>query len=209
MNAPENRLALSALQHLLYCPRQCALIHVERLWSENWHTASGRLMHDRTDTPEDVVEYGIRVTRAMTVWSDRLGLYGICDVVEWRDNIPTPVEYKRGKPKAHRADEVQLCAQAMCLEEMFNVQISQADLFYGKTRRRATVELDCELRKLTSDLAEQLHRLVESGATPPAEYDRKRCSACSLLDVCVPRKQKRRSVDAYMNSMLDDKDADL
>lgn len=207
MNDAENRLALSALQHLLYCPRQCALIHVERLWSENWHTAGGRLMHGRTDTPEDVIEYGQRIVRAMTVWSDALGLYGVCDVVEWREGIPTPVEYKRGKPKAHRADEVQLCAQAMCLEEMFDVQIAQADLFYGKTRRRTTVDLDCELRTLTTELAEQLHRLIESGTTPPAEYDRPRCSACSLLDLCVPRKAKRQSVGAYMNSMLDEEDA--
>lgn len=198
----DNRLPLSALQHLLYCERQCALIHVERLWAENWHTAEGRIIHARTDTPEDVVEYGLRVTRAMRVWSDELGLYGVCDVVEWRDGVPTPVEYKRGKPKGHRADEVQVCAQSMCLEEMFGVTIPQADLFYGKTRRRMAVTLGPELRALTESLAGRLHLLVGNGQTPLADYKPSKCTACSLLDLCMPKAGVRGSVAEYLEEEL-------
>lgn len=198
----DDRLPLSGLQHLLYCERQCALIHVERLWAENWHTAEGRLMHDRTDTPEDVVEYGRRVARAMKVWSDQLGLYGVCDVVEWRDGVPTPVEYKRGRPKAHRADEAQLCAQAMCLEEMFGMRIPQADLFYGKTRRRVSVVLDEALRALAVELAARFHTLVDDGTTPAAQYERKKCSACSLADQCMPRSMGKRRVETYLKEEL-------
>jgi len=202
MYAEEDRLPVSALQHLLYCERQCALIHVERLWAENWHTAEGRLMHDRTDTPENVIEYGKRVARAMKVWSDKLGLYGVCDVVEWQDDIPTPIEYKRGKPKQHRADEVQLCAQALCLEEMFNVRIPQAELFYGKPRRRTIVPLDAELRELTVKLAKRLHAMIGAGLTPSANYDRKKCAACSLLELCMPRAASGRTVAEYLEEML-------
>lgn len=198
MNGDGDRLALSALQHLLYCPRRCALIHIERLWSENWHTAQGRAMHERADTPEDVIESGMRVTRAMKVWSDTLGLYGVCDVVEWREGVPTPVEYKRGKPKDPRPGEVQLCAQAMCLEEMVGVQIPQADLFYGKTRRRVEVTLDRGLRELTGELAGQLHKLVEAGKTPPAKYERKKCSACSLLEQCMPKAGNMGGVSQFI-----------
>jgi CRISPR-associated exonuclease Cas4 len=194
----DERLALSALQHLLFCPRQCALIHVERLWEENVYTAEGRILHDRSDQSETVVEYGMKVARAMRIWSERLGLYGVCDVVEFRDGLPTPVEFKRGKPKTHRADEVQLCAQAICLEDMFGVRIPQADLFYGKTRRRKCVLLDDALRSLTAETARRCHELIASGVTPAPVYEYRKCSSCSLLGLCLPKQSGRAMVFEHL-----------
>lgn len=186
----DDLLPLSALQHYLYCPRQCALIHIERLWEENIFTAKGRILHDRTDSPETTVEDGIKIARSLQVRSNRLGVYGVCDVVEFRSEGPVPIEYKLGKPKAHRADEVQLCAQAVCLEEIFDAHIPEALLFYGKTRRRCPVPLDSELRSLTEKVAADVHNLINSGKTPPGEYQHKLCSACSLRNVCLPKRKK-------------------
>ncbi len=197
-------IPLSALQHLVFCERQFALIHIERLWEENLLTAHGRILHDRADRPETRVENGVRIAGSLQVWSDSLGIWGVCDVVEFHDGNPVPVEYKRGKPKPHRADEVQLCAQALCLEEMFRCTVPRGFLFYGRTRRRKTVELDGELRTLTRRAAERCRELIESGETPPAEYDRKRCAACSLLDLCLPRKTRQpQSPQRYIQAALD------
>ena len=199
----DERLPLSALQHLLYCPRQCALIHIERLWEENLFTAEGRILHDRTHRPGTEVQHGLKVARSMQVWSDRLGVFGICDVVEFREGVPTPVEYKRGKPKAHRADDVQVCAQAMCIEDMLDVRIPQADLFYGQTRRRHTVSFDAELRQLVRDVAQRCHELVDAGHTPPARYERRKCSACSLMSACLPRvRSGEATIPAYLGEAL-------
>ncbi len=193
-------LPISGLQHLLFCERQCALIHIERLWAENRFTAEGRILHSRTDDAGESTVRGQRVVRAMHIWSNSLGLYGICDVVEFRSNIPVPIEYKRGKPKDHRADEVQLCAQAICLEEIFGVQISQADLFYGETRRRQPVTLDQELRDITSSLAARFHAMLETRDTPPPAYQARKCGACSLSELCMPRSlERRRTAAQYLN----------
>ena len=144
---------LSALQHYLFCPRQCALIHVERLWAENVLTAEGRILHEQSDKPGQASRGERRIVQSMPIRSRALGIAGVADVVEltragkrWR---PYPIEYKRGRPKAHRADEVQLCAQALCLEEMFSTPVPEGALFYGKTRRRQAVAFDDELRALT------------------------------------------------------------
>jgi CRISPR-associated exonuclease Cas4 len=144
-------VALSALQHYLYCPRQCALIHIEQAWGENTATAEGRVAHERVHAVESEVRRGVRTATGMPLRSDRLDVTGIADVVElhWvADNVwrPFPVEYKRGRPKAHRADEVQLCAQAIALEEMFAVEIAAGALFYGQPRRRTAVAFDPALR---------------------------------------------------------------
>jgi CRISPR-associated exonuclease Cas4 len=151
-------IALSALQHYLYCPRQCALIHIEQAWAENAATAEGRVAHERVHAVESEVRRGVRTVTGMPLRSDRLGVVGIADVVElhraaegdWR---PFPVEHKRGRPKAHRADEVQLCAQSMALEEMFAVEIAEGALFYGQSRRRTPVAFDLTLRALTKEVA--------------------------------------------------------
>lgn len=187
----EDFIPLSALQHMLYCPRQCALIHVERVWSENRLTTEGRLLHERADEPGGARRRGVREVRAMPLRSRALGVSGVADIVELKEidgrARPFPVEYKRGAPKAHRADEVQLCAQAVALEEMFGVAIAEGALFYGETRRRLTVAFDAPLRELTRATAAAARAMILSGATPHAAYDAKRCRACSLLEICAPK----------------------
>ena len=190
-------LPLSALQHLLYCPRQCALIHLEQQWTENKFTAEGRVMHEKAHEGPDESREGIRITRGMPVGSEVLGIYGICDVVEFhRDGRVVPVEYKRGKPKEHRADEVQLCAQGMCLEEMLKIRVPQGDLYYGTTRRRMEVRFDEDLRALVAGTCRCLQEMIQAGVTPPAEYSKKKCEACSLIEICQPLAGKRRGTTA-------------
>jgi CRISPR-associated exonuclease Cas4 len=194
MNAANELLPLSGLQHYLYCPRQCALIHVEQEWSENRFTAEGNVLHEKAHSGADEHRGGdgVKITRSLPVRSNRLGLSGICDIVEFhRDGTVFPVEYKRGKPKSHRADEVQLCAQAMCLEEMLNLTIRQGFLYYGKRRRRTEVALDEPLRKLVADTATLFHRQFRELETPPAEYEARKCGACSLTEICQPRLNHR------------------
>jgi len=185
-------IPISALQHYAFCPRQCALIHVERAWAENRLTAEGRLLHEATAEIGTEKRRGVRVVTAMPLVSRRLGVSGIADLVEmhrdedgrWR---PFPVEYKRGKPKAHRADEVQLCAQAMALEEMFGVTLETGALFYGETRRRLEVPLDATLRELTAALASNIRAMIASADTPRPVYEKRKCGACSLHDICRPK----------------------
>jgi CRISPR-associated exonuclease Cas4 len=182
---------ISALQHYLYCPRQCALIHLEQIWTESALTAQGRLMHQRADQPHSGVRRGIRTVTAMPLNQPHLGIHGMADVVEFGDraaNSPaTPVEYKRGRPKLHRADEVQLCAQALCLEYMLGQSIAQGALFYGEQRRRHEVIFDDTLRALTQQVIVDVRAMFVAGETPKATYDTKRCDRCSLLSDCQPR----------------------
>ncbi|MDC0299850.1 CRISPR-associated protein Cas4 [Verrucomicrobia bacterium] len=184
----ENQLLpLSALQHYLVCPRQTALIHLEQTWAENRFTAEGRGMHENAHSGDHESRPGIRITRTLPVVSLKLGLSGQCDIVEFNSNgTVTPIEYKRGKPKSHRADEVQLCAQALCLEEMLQCKIEQAFLFYGKRKRRYEVVFDAELRALTEQTAQAFHDLIKSRKTPIADYEARKCDACSLIDHCQP-----------------------
>ncbi|MBD5779014.1 CRISPR-associated protein Cas4 [Pelagicoccus sp. NFK12] len=186
-------VAISALQHWLFCPRQCALIHVERVWLDNRYTAEGNAMHERAhDGPHELRE-GVRITRGLPVSSRRLGLTGQCDVVEFHpDGRIVPVEYKRGRPKAHRADEVQLCAQALCLEEMRKAEIECGYLYYGKNRRRTEVCFSSDLRALTEKVAAEVMNCIEKGNTPIIEYEAKRCDTCSLLEICEPKALGRK-----------------
>ncbi|VGO14204.1 hypothetical protein PDESU_02763 [Pontiella desulfatans] len=213
-------LPLSALQHFIYCPRQCALIHLEQQWTENRFTAEGRAQHDRVDRPEHETRDGIRYEYAVLLRSLKLGLIGKADVVEFHgDGIPQhfrsrisdlkstgntfrvfPVEHKRGRPKPTHCDWVQLCAQALCLEEMLGIEIEEGAIFYGQPRRRQPVEFSPELRAETVATANALHALMASGKTPPAEFDQKKCAACSLLETCMP--QKHRPVASYMADAL-------
>lgn len=202
-------VALSALQHYLYCPRQCALIHIEQAWAENTATAEGRLAHERVHAVESEVRRGVRTVTGMPLRSDRLGVSGIADVVElhlaadgaWR---PVPVEHKRGRPKAHRADEVQLCAQAMALEEMFAVEITTGALFYGQPRRRTAVTFDLILRALTQEVAAATHALIADGRTPRMDYDKTRCDGCSLIELCRPQATgAARSASAWLEAQID------
>ena len=217
MYPEDDLLPISALQHLLYCPRQCALIHVERLWAENRFTVEGRHLHQRADAgkgesrrprkgrgggdaADDPAGRG-RIARGLPLRSLALGLFGKADIVEFLppapptpdappDNRhlsrPFPVEYKRGRPKSHDADRVQLCAQALCLEEMFAAPVPAGALFYGKTRRRVDVPFDDALRALTRDTIGRLRTMVATGTTPPPVYDCRKCGQCSLKDLCLP-----------------------
>jgi len=208
MNSEPDLIPLSALQHYLYCPRQCALIHVEQVWSENALTAEGRLLHERTAEAGTEQRRGVRTVTAMPIASRRLGVSGIADVVEmhrdaaggWR---PFPVEYKRGRPKAHRADEVQLAAQAMALEEMLGVDIAEGALFYGETRRRTAVAFDAGLRRLTGEVAAAARAMIAAGATPPAIFEKRKCGACSLIGLCRPKQMAQtRSAAAWLARRL-------
>ena len=193
----DDLIQLSALQHFMYCERQCALIHVERIWAENLFTAEGRIMHDKVDTANRESRGNIRVEYGVPMRSLRLGLIGKADVVEFHrlDNgtwMPFPVEYKRGKPKMDDCDKVQLCAQAICLEEMLHAAITKGALFYGRTHRREEIVFDAKLRAEVEDAARKVHDLIESGSTPTAEYTKK-CRKCSLLDQCMPRVSMKAS----------------
>lgn len=187
----DDLIPLSALQHYLYCPRQCALIHVERLWAENLQTAEGRILHERADHPVAEQRHGVRTITSMPISAPKLGIIGMADVVEYHADEAGekayPVEYKRGRPKTHRADEVQLCAQALCLEAMLGCLIPSGALFYGKTRRRKNIPFDAELRQLTQDTITATRGLLIGGRTPLAAYVAKRCDSCSLIDLCQPR----------------------
>lgn len=205
----DNLIPLSALQHYLYCPRQCALIHVERLWAENRHTAEGRVLHQRADQAQTERRRGVRTVTAMPLIHTGLGIAGIADVVEFHASEDGehafPVEYKRGRPKAHRADEVQLCAQALCLEHMLDRPVEEGALFYGQTRRRKVVRFDEVLRTLTKETIHATRALIESSRTPTAVYDARRCDACSLIELCQPRLLGRReSVQDWLNRQLKD-----
>lgn len=187
-------LPISALQHLLFCPRQCALIHIERLWAEDRRTVEGRRLHDRAHGKDrgprggglQQLRDGVRSVRALPLRSLRLGLAGVADVVEFPDaGPPQPVEFKRGRPKKSNMDRVQLCAQAMCLEEMLGVTIPQGALFYGRLRRRELVPLGPGLRAATERAAAQLRALILGGRSPPAVFERK-CRSCSLRHLCLP-----------------------
>lgn len=200
-------IPISALQHMLFCPRQCALIHLEQQWAENRYTAEGRILHERADHFGHERRRGIHTTTALPLAHEALGLTGKADVVEFDERqastIIRPIEYKRGRPKAHRADEVQLCAQALCLEEMLDSKIAQGALFYGKTRRRTLVAFDEELRALTLDIIAKTRALFDSNRTPSAFYDTKRCDPCSLIDVCQPQVMgKQRSASRWLARQL-------
>lgn len=178
---------LSALQHYLFCPRQCALIHVEGLWAEDGATAAGRLLHEQADSGRSDSRPGLRIARGLALRSVVLGVTGKADVVEFRGKPPRPfpVEYKRGKPKAHRADEVQLCAQAICLEEMFAHPVPEGALFYGETRRRLPVVFDAPLRDLTAQTARAVRAMMAAGHTPPPVL-MPACRRCSMESLCQP-----------------------
>ena len=213
MYSEDDLLPLSALQHLLFCERQCAFIHIEQMWAENLFTAEGRIMHERVDSGRGESRGNVRLALGLPLRSLRLGLTGKADVVEfhreegeagaslWR---PFPVEHKRGRPKKEAWDEVQLCAQAMCLEEMLGVEVSKGALFYGKTRRRVDVAFDADLRRETEETALKLHDLVASGRTPPPVCT-PGCERCSFLESCLPHTLDRpKSVRNYLKALIGD-----
>jgi len=212
----DDLLPLSGLQHYIFCRRQVALIHIEQAWSENLLTAEGRILHDKVHEGGDKSRGKIRVVYAMPLRSLKLGLVGKADVVEFHrtdsDNNgkhaewkPFPVEYKRGRPKKDDSDRVQLCAQAMCLEEMMNVEIPTGAVFYGKVRRRQEVIFEDKLRAFTMETAEQYHELIRGGVTPEVRYEKK-CDNCSMYDLCLPKTLgKKAKIDNYLRKMVNEK----
>lgn len=217
----EDFLLLSGIQHMAFCERQWALIHIEQAWAENVRTIEGKHLHERTDDPfEDETRNDIRVVRAMPLVSHKLGLRGVADVVEfyrvealegitlrlnkrkgsWR---PYPVEYKRGRPKPDDRDAVQLCAQAIALEEMLKVSIDSGYLFYGQTRRRETIVINQSLRARVEELSAKMHKMMSEGITPKAQKG-KHCTLCSLIEICQPNLTSRKdSVKEYLARMVD------
>lgn len=204
LSETDDLLPLSALQHWLFCPRQCALIHVERLWEENALTAEGRVLHERADGGKADTKGGVRLLRSLPLHSARLGIAGVADVVEMHGDQPLPVEYKRGRPKAHRADEVQVCAQALCLEEMMGCTIPEGHLFYGEPRRRTVVPLDADLRALTERIAAEARSAIAAGRVPPPVYEKRKCGACSLMEQCRPKQlEKPRAVATWLAARIE------
>jgi len=209
MYSDEGLIPISTLNHFLYCQRRCALIHIEQTWNENLFTAEGRIIHERAHEQGQESRGNIRIERGLPLRSLRLGLIGKADVVEFHrrdDNCwrPFPVEYKRGKPKRDDCDKVQLCAQAMCLEEMLGTEVPAGALYYGKTRHRLDVAIDQALQNETQMTAQKVHELIRSGITPKAAYAKK-CKSCSLIDRCLPQVvQKKRSVMTYLKKMTEE-----
>lgn len=210
-------LMLSGIQHFSFCRRQWALIHIEQQWAENVHTVVGELMHKKAHDPyltekrKDVI-----ITRALPISSRILGISGECDVVEFHkadEGIKLhghrglyeiyPIEYKKGKPKKSAEDILQLVAQVMCLEEMFSTDIPEGALFYGETRRREPVEITEELRQQVRDMVLEMHQYYNRKYTPQVKYS-KRCSSCSLYDICMPKMGKTISVKKYLTQALED-----
>jgi len=198
-------IVISALQHFSFCPRQCALIHVEQVWQENRLTAQGRVMHEKAHSGECETRGDIRISRGVALRSLELGLTGVADVVEFHrqpdgTSIPFPVEYKLGQPKENNCDRVQLCAQAVCLEAMLATCVPEGALFYGRNRRREAVDFNSALRAETALLCQQVHSLIETAVTPPPVYSKK-CLSCSLLDICLPNKISINA-GAYINRCM-------
>lgn len=228
----DDLLPISALQHLLFCQRRAALVHLEGAWAENPFTIDGHHLNEQAEGPDVKTHGDIRVARGLSLRSLRLGLSGKADVVEFHPVVeaspgphlpdcragplgvalpgvsgqwrPCPVEYKRGRLRHEEGYEVQLCAQALCLEEMLNVEVPVGALFYGKTRRRLEVRFDAELRRETESAAARLHQLILSSETPLARYEKK-CESCSLIDLCLPTALgARRNVHRYLSSAFGD-----
>ncbi|WP_432467378.1 CRISPR-associated protein Cas4 [Agarivorans sp. Z349TD_8] len=198
-------IPLSALQHYAFCPRQCALIHNEQLWAENYLTAHGQLLHQRVDSGEPETRQGVRFERGVHVNAPTLGLTGKLDLVEkdLASGQLTPVEYKRGKAKQDNIDAIQLCAQALCLEEMTATSVEQGALWYWQTRRRELVTIDASLRQQTLAVIAQVHDLFSTKQTPVAEYT-KRCKACSLIEPCQPLLSANDPSSVYIRQLYDD-----
>lgn len=213
----EDWLQLSGLQHFAFCRRQWALIHIESLWEENFRTADGRLMHEHAHDQEFRESRGdCLIVRGLAVHSEKLGIFGQCDVVEFHQDpagislqnreglwLPYPVEYKRGKPKEHGADELQLCAQAMCLEQMLCCAVSEGALYYGEPRRRTVVLFTAELRRQVQDSLSEMHRLYQRRHTPKVKPS-KACNACSLKELCLPALTRRKKVADYLAAAMEE-----
>lgn len=212
-------LMLSGIQHYAFCPRQWALIYIEQQWDENYFTITGNIMHEKVHDASLIEKRkNVIITRGMNIYSRTLGIRGNCDVVEFhldKNGItlsnyegtyqPIPIEYKRGKPKEHDADVLQLCAQAICLEEMLVCDIPKGYLFYGETKRRVEVLFDEALRQSVRTSFQKMHEMFNRKYTPKVKTS-KQCQSCSLKDICLPVLNKKTSVNTYINRRLMEED---
>lgn len=215
MYAEEEYLMLSGIQHFAFCRRQWALIHIEQQWKENYKTTAGELMHKKAHDEGSFEKRGnLLIVRGMRIASRKLGLSGQCDVVEFHKNNDgitvfgydgkwtlIPIEYKHGKPKEHNADELQLCAQAICMEEMFQTSISEGFLYYGENRRRNKVLFEESLRNEVKKISNEMHDFFRKGHTPKVK-PAKHCKACSLENLCLPKLQKTMKVSTYIEQNI-------
>ncbi len=222
MYAEEDYLMLSGIQHFAFCRRQWAMIHIEQQWAENYRTTAGELMHKKAHDTDSFEKRGnLLIVRGMKVSSRELGLSGQCDVVEFHQDekgislfgydgnwSPVPIEYKHGTPKENNADELQLCAQAICLEEMLQIDIQGGYLYYGENRRRSRIEFTDVLREEVQKTAKEMHDLFHKGYTPNVKATKK-CKACSLENLCIPKLQKAMKVREYIEQGIREKDAIL
>ena len=215
----DKMLMLSGIQHYMFCPRQWGLIHLSQEWEDNHLTAEGNILHTNVDNPNYRQKNGDTITlRSVHIASRTLGLYGITDAVELtlaespQDAIihpqyegfwkPMPVEYKRGKKKATKCDEVQLAAQVMCIEEIYGIHIEYGALFYFETRRRDVVHISDDLRNLTRECAERMHEIFDSGIIPTIQHSQSHCNRCSLKDICMPEILGKAKVSSYLKKNL-------
>jgi CRISPR-associated exonuclease Cas4 len=204
----ERYLALSALQHFAYCPRQFALIHTEQVWADNRFTAQGNLLHTKVDSGLPEQRGNTRSERAVQLLSHAHKLTGKMDLLEIESLADGrkkffPVEYKRGKPKVHDWDRIQVCAQALCLEEMRGIEINDAAIWYWEVRRREPVSIDAQLRKITIETISATHELLAARNTPAPTTDIKRCKACSLVEICQPELYRHDRSAAYVRAMFE------
>ncbi|QXP88541.1 CRISPR-associated protein Cas4 [Methylococcus capsulatus] len=184
-------IPLSALQHYSYCPRQCALIHQEQMFTDNVFTLRGRRVHERVDEPDTRHEAGVRIEQALTLFSDRLGLTGKADIVEFLpDGTPRPVEYKHGPRRQREHDDVQVAAQALCLEEMTGKEVPEGVIYHHGSRRRRVVPITPELRIKTERLIHEVRALLGPGKLPPPASEPERCRGCSMIEICQPEMLK-------------------
>lgn len=217
----EDMLMLSGIQHYVFCPRQWALIHLEQQWEENVLTIEGMLLHEHVDNPFYRAKRGDKVTlRRVAIASRALGLNGFSDAVELlpveskEDTImhpsysgywkPIPIEYKRGRSKPNRCDEVQVAAQAICLEEMYHIHIPKGMIYYNGEKARQEVVIDDGLRQFTKECADEMHQIFQRKATPLADY-RAHCRSCSLFEICMPLLRTKPSVEEYLTKHLYEK----
>ena len=202
-------LAISALQHYAYCPRQFALIHVEQVWAENRFTAEGRILHERVDSHEAQQRKNVRYERSVLVKSEHYQIQGKMDLLEIHDDDPKryfPVEYKRGKPKVEHWDRLQLCAQALCIEEMRETEVNEGAIWYWEARKRESVMIDEALRLETIDAIQKARHIRKAGITPPPTSEKKRCQGCSLFNLCEPNTFKEDWSERYISKIGDDGD---
>lgn len=192
-------IVIAALNQYVFCPRRCALMFVEGIWSDNEHTALGTLLHDHADAPGYETGEGVKLLRGLPLFSSRYGITGKADIVEMRSGVPAPVEYKKGRRRKFENDDIQLCAQALCLEEMFSTAVPEGFIYHAASKRRRKVVFDERLRLETEETIQAVRQLIAEGEVPPAVL-KPRCDGCSLRSVCMPELTGERVPNSYKRS---------